>query len=168
MITMLIYVIISFFLDGLLSNFFSASIINPSYLRTIYSVVSLVVIFNYFENKNKYLTILTILGILFDIVYTNTFLLHIVIFFIIFIFLNITDYYLPNNLFTINLISLVSITIYHTMSYLILLLVHYNNYPISLLLLILSRSIIMTIIYTTISYLIIKKIYRKKYNKQIK
>lgn len=168
MIIMVIYTVISFLLDSLLSNYINTSLIDPSYLRTIYSVISLVIIFNYFENKTKYLVITIILGILFDIVYTNTFLLNIVIFYLIYIVLNILDYYISNNLFTINLKSLIAITIYHILSYLILLLVHYNNYDSSLLSLILLRSIIMTIIYTTISYLIIKKIYYLKYNKKIK
>ena len=168
MIIVIIHMIISFFLDGFISNYISTDIINPSYLRTIYSVVSLVVIFNYFENKTKYLYLLVVLGILFDIVYTNTFLVNIVIFFVIYLFLSIIDYYLPNNLFTINLKSLISVAIYHIMSYLILLLAHYHNYNSRILSLILTRSIIMTVIYTTISYLVIKKIYDKKYDKRVR
>ena len=168
MIIIIIYSIISFLLDGLISNYTSINIINPSYLRTIYTLVSLVITFNYFDNKKKYLYLLIILGILFDIVYTNTFILNIFIFYIIYLVLSKLDYYIPNNLITINIKSLISISIYHIISYLILLLSNYNNYPFILLTSILSRSIIMTIIYTTISYLIIKKIYFKKYDKKIK
>ena len=168
MIILIVYTIISFLLDGLLSNCFSTFIINPSYFRTICSVISLVVVFNYFDNKSKYLYILIGLGVLFDIVYTNTFLLNVVVFLVIYLFLNIMDYYLSNNVFTINLKSIFSIAIYHTMSYLIFLLCHYQNYTKELLLLILVRSIIMTVIYTTISYLVIEKIYDKKYEKRIK
>ena len=165
---MIIYTIISFLMDGLTSNCFSTFITNPSYFRTIYSVVALVVMFNFCENKRKYLYILVSLGILFDIVYTNTFILNIVIFLIIYLFLNIMDYYLSNNLFTVNLKAVLAIGIYHTMSYLIFLLVHYQNYTINLLTMILVRSIIMTIIYTSFSYLIMKKIYHKKYDKRVK
>ena len=168
MIIVIIYVIISFFLDGIFSNYVSMDIINPSYLNTIYSVIALVIIFSYFENKTKYIYILIILGIFFDITYTNTFLVNVAIFFIIYLFLNIIDYHLSNNLFTVNIKALISITIYHIMTYIILLLAHYHNYPISLLSLILTRSIIMTIIYTTISYLLIKKIYYLKYNKKVR
>lgn len=168
MIIVIIYVIISFFLDGIFSNYVSMDIINPSYLNTIYSVIALVIIFSYFENKTKYIYILIILGIFFDITYTNTFLVNVAIFFILYLFLNIIDYHLSNNLFTVNIKALISITIYHIMTYIILLLAHYHNYPISLLSLILTRSIIMTIIYTTISYLLIKKIYYLKYNKRVR
>ena len=168
MIIMVIYAVISFLLDGLLSNCFSTFIINPSYFRTIYSVVALVIMFNYFDNKSKYMYILVGLGVLFDIVYTNTFILNIVIFLVIYLFLNIMDYYLSNNVFTTNIKAILAILIYHTFSYLVFLLVHYQNYTSDLLALILVRSIIMTIIYTSISYLIIKKIYNKKYDKLIK
>lgn len=168
MIIMIIYAIISFLLDGLLSNYFSTFIVNPSYFRTIYSVIALVIMFNYFDNKSKYLYILIGLGILFDIVYTNTFILNIVIFLIIYLFLNIMDYYLSSNVFTANIKAILSIIIYHFISYLVFLLVHYQNYPSKLLLLILVRSMIMTIIYTSISYFVIKKIYDKNYDKRVK
>ena len=168
MIIIIIYTIISFLLDGLISNFTNINIVDPSYFRTIYSVISLVISYHFFENDHKYLKVLIILGILFYIVYTNTFLLNIFIFIIIYLFIKKINIYIPNNILTINLKSLLSLTIYHTLSYLILLFAGYSNYTFNLLTLILSRSIVMTIIYTTISYLIIKKIYYKKYFKKIK
>ena len=168
MIIIIIYTIISFLLDGLISNYTAINLVDPSYLRTIYTIISLVIIYHYFDNQKKYLYILLILGLLFDIVYTNTFILNTTIFFIIYLILQKLDYLLPNNLLTINLKSLIAITTYHVLTYIILLLVNYNSYNLKLLFIILSRSIIMTIIYTTISYFIIKKIFSKKYDKKIK
>ena len=168
MIIIIIYTIISFLLDGLLSNYMSINIIEPSYFRTIYSIISLILIFNYFDNNSKYLKTLLIVGILFDIVYTNTFLLNVTIFLIIYLINKKINILIPNNILTINIKTYLSIIIYHTLSFLILLLANYQNYSIKLLLLILSRSFIMTIIYTTISYLLLKKIYFKIYDKKIK
>jgi len=162
MIIAVIYIIISFLLDGIMSNIISFNLVDPSYLKTIYSVVALVIIYNYFDNHQKYLTILIVLGIFFDIVYTNTFILNIVVFFITYLILSSVDYLIPNNLLTINLKSLVAIYSYHILTYIILLLANYNHYNIKLLGMILIRSIIMTIIYTTISYLIMNKIYDNK------
>lgn len=162
MIIAVIYIIISFLLDGIMSNIFSFNLVDPSYLKTIYSVVALVIIYNYFDNHQKYLTILIVLGIFFDIVYTNTFILNIVVFFITYLILSSVDYLIPNNLLTINLKSLVAIYSYHILTYIILLLANYNHYNVKLLGIILIRSIIMTIIYTTISYLIMNKIYDNK------
>lgn len=162
MLVAIIYVIISFLLDGIISNIIPFNLVDPSYFKTIYSVISLVIIYNYFDNHQKYLTILITLGIFFDIIYTNTFILNIIVFLIIYIVLSNLDYIITTNIFTINLKSIVCISTYHITTYIILLLANYNNYSIKLLGLILIRSIIMTIIYTTISYLIMNKIYEYK------
>ena len=164
MIIMIIYTIISFLLDGLTSNFISSN----SYFGTIYSVIALVIIYNYFENDMKYLKILIPLGILFDIVYTNTFVLNIFLFLCIYLIIKKINIYIVDNLITISIKSLLAITIYHILSYLILLFAGYADYSFNLLLMILLKSIVMTIIYTTISYLLIKKIYYGKYFKKIK
>ena len=162
MIIAIIYVIISFLLDGLMSNILPFNLVNPSYLKTIYSIISLVILYNYFDNKQKYLKILIILGIFFDIVYTNTFILNIIVFLVIYIILSLVDYMIPTNIITINIKSISCIFLYHILTYIILLLANYNSYSIKLLGIILLRSIIMTIIYTTISYLIMNKIYDNK------
>lgn len=162
MIIAITYVIISFLLDGLLSNYTGFSLVDPGWFKTIYSIISLVIIFNYFDNKKKYLSILVVLGIFFDIVYTNTFILNIVVFLLIYLALSNLDYMMPTNIITINIKSIVCISTYHIITYIILLLSNYNDYSIKLLFLILLKSLIMTIIYTTISYLLINKIYDNK------
>lgn len=162
MIIAVTYVMISFLLDGLISNLVPFNLVDPGYFKTIYSIISLVIIYNYFDNHKKYLSILIVLGIFFDIVYTNTFILNIVVFFIIYLILSYLDYIIPTNIITINIKSIACISSYHILTYIILLLSNYNNYSIKLLGIILIRSIIMTIIYTTISYLLINKIYDNK------
>lgn len=168
MIVIIIYLIISFLLDSIISLYIPASLTTLSYFKTIYTLVSLVVIFNYFENSKKYLIIAIIIGALFDTVYTNTFLLNIVIFIVDYFLLTELDYIIPNNLFTINIKSLSALYTYHILTYIILLLTHYNSYSFSILLNILMKSTIMTIIYTTISYLLIKKIYWRHFDRKIK
>ena len=162
MIIAVIYVIISFLLDGIISNIIPFNLVDPSYFKTIYSVISLVIIYNYFDNHQKYLKILITLGIFFDIVYTNTFILNIVVFLIIYLVLSNLDYVITTNIFTVNLKSIVCVSTYHIITYIILLLANYNHYSIKLLGIILLRSIIMTIVYTTISYLLMNKIYDNK------
>lgn len=168
MIIMVIYAVISFLLDGLFSNFIAFGLVNPSLFRTIFTVISLVIMFNFFDNDKKYLAILLILGILYDVVYTNTFLLNIFLFLIIYFVLDKINYFMPNNLFTINVKVLLMISIYHIFTYLILMISNYNFYPINLLWNILYHSIITTVIYSSISYLIIKKLYFKIFDKKIK
>lgn len=168
MIIILIYIILSFTLDGLISTYLNANIIELSYLTTIFSIISIVIIYDYFENQKKYLLVTIIMAILFDIVYTNTFLLNVIIFIIIYLIIKQLDYYISNNIFTINIKSLVAIYTYHIMTFIILLLTHYNSYDMKIFLNIILKSAINTIIYTTISYLILKKVYYKFYEKKIK
>ena len=168
MVIVIIHIIFSFLLDGFLSNYLNTSIVNPSYFITIYSLISLVIIFNYFDNKKKYLKILIVVSILFDIVYTNTLFLNIIIFMLIYGIIYIMNVYIPNNLFTINLKSLVIVLMYNVISYGVLLLVRYGGYPLNILWTILIGSIIMTIIYASISYIVINGIYFKIYDKKIR
>ena len=162
MIVAITYVIISFLLDGIVSNLIPFNLVDPSWFKTIYSIISLVILYNYFDNQKKYLSILIVLGIFFDIIYTNTFILNVIVFLIIYLILSRLDYIITTNIFTINLKSIVCISLYHILTYIILLLSNYNDYSIKLLGLILLRSIIMTIIYTSISYLLMNKIYDNK------
>lgn len=162
MIVAVIYVIISFLIDGVMSNIVPFNLVDPSWLKTIYSIISLVVLYNYFDNQQKYVSIIVVLGLFFDIVYTNTFILNIIVFLVIYIILSNLDYVITTNIFTINLKSIVCVSSYHILTYIILLLANYNSYSIKLLGLIILRSLIMTIIYTTISYLIMNKIYDNK------
>ena len=167
MIIVLIHLIISFLLDGFMSNYTEVLLIDPSYLKTIYTVISLVIIFRYFESEKKYLIIITITGILFDIVYTNTFLLNPFIFYIIYLIIKFLEYYIPNNLLTINIKSLTAIIIYHTITYFLLQISSYHHYDLKVLLTIITHSLIVTIIYTSISYLILTILFFKKYDKKI-
>lgn len=162
MIIAVIYVIISFLIDSLMSNILPFNLTDPSWFKTIYSVISLVILYNYFDNQKKYLSILIVLGIFFDIIYTNTFIVNIIVLLIIYFILSNLDYVITTNIFTINLKSITCISLYHILTYIILLLANYNNYSIKLLGIILLRSLIMTIIYTTISYIIMNKIYDNK------
>ena len=164
----IIYVILSFVLDGFMSNYINNSLTNYSYFNTIYSLISLVIIYNYFENDKKYLSFLLVTSVLFDIVYTNTFPVNTLIFLIIYFLIKKINYYVPNNYLTINIKTVLCITIYHILSYFILLFIDAYNYPLKVLWIIISRNIIMTIIYTTISYLIFKNYYFKTYKKKIK
>lgn len=159
---LLIYTIFSFVLDNLISTYINYSLPNISYLSTIYALISLIIIEPFYINKKKYYITLIIIGILFDIVYTNTFIINIILFLVVILFSKLIDYKYHDNLLTINIKTILGIIIYHTLTYFIMLITHYNNYDIILLWNIILRSIIMTIIYTSISYIILKKINPKK------
>lgn len=161
MLVVIIYLIFSFILENFMSNVFPSTLSSISAFTTIYTIISLVIIYPHFNNKKKYFATLVTFGLLFDIIYTGTFFLNTFIFIIIGILISFLNNFLPENIFGVNIISTSSIIIYHSLSFIILNIVHYSNYSISLLLSIIVHSLIMTIIYTTLSYLLIETIYRK-------
>lgn len=168
MLFLIIYVLFSFLLEGFMSNIFASSLTDVSYFTTIYTVISFVVIYPYFYNKKKYYILLIIFGILFDALYTSTFIVNVFIFlgigFVIYLLNNI----LSDNIFMINIISIIAIITYHLLSFIILSIAGYANYSFLLLGRIIVHSIIMTIIYTSLSYLIIKTLFNRFDIKEIK
>ena len=151
-----------------MSNIFASSLTDVSYFTTIYTVISFVVIYPYFYNKRKYYILLIIFGILFDALYTSTFIVNVFIFlwigFVIYLLNNI----LSDNIFMINIISIIAIITYHLLSFIILSIAGYANYSFLLLGRIIVHSIIMTIIYTSLSYLVIKTLFNRFDIKEIK
>lgn len=168
MIIAIISIFVSFLLDNFFSNNIAYSITEPSWFSTIYTLVCLFVLFPYFNNEKKYIYLLVICGVLFDVVYTGTMLVNLFIFILLYFIIKKVNNYLPNNIIIANVISLIVIFLYHILSFIILSIVRYNIYDISLLLKIISHSIISTIVYTCILHIVLAKIYDKINLRQIK
>lgn len=168
MIVSVIYLILSFILDNFMSNIFPSTLTNVSYFTTIYIIISFVIIYPYFSNEKKYYILLIIFGLLFDILYTGTFILNLVLFLVIGIIIKMLNNVFPENVFTTNIISVIGISLYHIFSFVILSLVSSINYDFMLLINVVIRSIFMTAVYTSISYFAMKFIYDKFSIKQIK
>lgn len=168
MVISIIYLIFSFLLDNFMSNIFSSTLSNISYFTTIYIVISFVILYSYFSNERKYYLLLIIFGLLFDILYTGTFVFNMTLFFVIGIVIKMLNNVFPENIFTINLISVIVISLYHLLSFIILSLVSGTHYEFILLINIITHSIISTVIYTSVSYFVMKFIFEKFNVKQIK
>lgn len=168
MIVSIIYLVLSFILDNFMSNIFPSTLSDISYFTTIYIIISFIIIYPYFSNEKKYYLLVIIFGLLFDIIYTGTFILNMFIFIVLGILIKILNNVFPENAFTTNIISVIVISGYHILSFIILSIVGSVNYDFMLLINIVLKSIIMTIIYTSISYFGMKYIYNKFNIKQIK
>ena len=168
MIIVSIYLVLCLILEGISSLYISYSLINPSIFMTLYVIVGLVVIYPYFINKRKYLYLVIIFGILFDVIYTNTILINLVIFILIYLFNRLLDEILPNNIFVINIKSYLAVILYYTLTYIIMVLTNYASYPVSMLFRIYYSNIIMSVIYTTLSYIVIGILTNKFNVKEIK
>lgn len=168
MIIAIISVLFSFLLDNFLSTNISYSLTSPSIFSTMYTLIALFIIYPYFNNEKKYLYILVSSALFFDMVYTSTFLFNLIIFLGLYFIVKKLNFWLPNNLLMSNITSIIVIFLYHIISFIVLSLVKYNGYDISLLIKILTHSILATIIYTSILYFVLKKIYDKFHIKQIR
>ena len=168
MIISVIILIISFLLDGLMSCYFSSSFASLNIFSTLYTLIALIVIFPYFYNEKKYYILLIIFGVLMDIIYTNTFMMNVILFIIISFLVRILNYLLPENVLMLNVISVSGIIFYYVLSFVILRIIDYNVYPISILFDVCVNSILMTIIYTSMLYFLSKYLFIKFDKKQIR
>ena len=128
MIIPIIFLIISFFLESFMSIYFPSTLINPSILSCLYTLITLIIIYPYFYNEKKYYILLIIFGLLIDITYTNTFVFNTILFIMLSIIIKLLNVILPNNIFTINLKSLIIVILYHLLSFIILNIINYNSY----------------------------------------
>jgi rod shape-determining protein MreD len=168
MIIVIILSSISFIIEGILSNYLNYTIINPTIFKTIYTLITLIIVSKYFNNSQKYYLIVFVFGLLYDIVYTNTFILNAILFLSIAFLSNIIKNIFSDTIISANIISLLSIFLYHIFSFAILQIIAYNIYDFELLLTIITHSIIMTIIFTTIIYYLSQYLFTKLDKKQIR
>ena len=165
MILSIILLIISFLLQGLVSNFIG---VNSSIFYTIYVLISLLIIYPHFENKKKYLILLFIFGLLMDLVYTNTTLLNVSLFFIIYYFSRMFHFFLPYNLLTINISNVLSVFIYNIITFLMLVILRVDSYSFISLIKLLGSSILMSIIFTSIVYWLVNYLKKRLDLKEVK
>ena len=152
----IIILIISFILDNILSNLLLVS----NLLYPLCSLLSLVIIFPYFKKRDlkKYYIYSMILGLLYDIVYTNTLFLNFVLFFLVAILIRTIYNVAPYNMITTLLSSIFIIILYRLSIYLILVIINYEVLDINILFRSIYSSLIINLIYVLLFYSISRKI----------
>ena len=165
MLVSIIIIIISFILDGVLTNFLPYGVENISLFTPLLTIVALVVIYNFFYHEEKNYYILSfIIGILYDLFYTNLLFLDGLLFLLIAFVITKIYKLVGFNYMWIALDILISIIIYECSFALVI--VIFNLIPMTIyrLLYKIGHSIILNIIYGEILYFIIKLL-PKKYKK---
>ena len=168
MLLTIISLILSFLLQGIMSNYLTVSKDTISWALTIYPLITILVLTPYFENKKKNIILVFLIGLLIDITYTNTFILNASIFIAIYFISKSFHFFFPYNLLTINISNILSIISYHIINFLFLSLIRYDSYGIKFFLKMITHSLLMTIIYGSIFYLIIEHITKRLELKEIK
>lgn len=161
----IIIIIISLFLDGLLSNYLPYLASELSFFTPMFTIVSIFILYPFFrKSENKYYILLFIVGIIYDLLYTNLVFVDGCIFVILgFVSYRIQRHFDLNYLKNI-LYAIIMVCLYEIIFALILLI--YNMVPITIFGVFykISHSLILNVIYLELLYMIIKFI-PKKYKK---
>lgn len=162
MIISLIIIIISILLDGILTNFLPYLYTDLSILTPLFTLVSIFMIYPFFRKKEKtYFIIIFIVGIIYDLFYTNLLFFNGVLF--LSIGLLIKYIYKTYEITSLRLILYIIILVssYELLTGIILLI--YNVVPVTFYKVFykIINSLLLNIIYGELIYLIIKLIPNK-------
>ena len=165
MIISLIIIIVSLLLDGILSNFLPYLYTNLSIFTPLFTLVSIFMIYPFFKKKEKtYFILIFIVGIIYDLLYTNLLFFNGVLF--ITIGLLIKYIYKTYEITPLRLILyiIILITSYEFLTSLVLLIYNVVEVTFYKVFYKIINSLVLNIIYSEIIYLIIK-IIPNKYKK---
>ena len=164
MIFQIIIVIISFLLDGILSNFLPYMTNDLSLLTPYFTIVSLIIICPFFKKeRNKYYILVGITGFLYDLFYTSLLFANAIFFLLLALIIDYLYKKLESNLLTNLFFIILIIMIYHLIYSLSLLI--FNVVPINInnILYLIGNSLILNIFYGEILYLICKYLPHKRH-----
>lgn len=161
---MIIVIILSFILEGIVTNIINSN----SYLLPLFTITSLVITYPYFdkEKKVRFIIISIIIGILYDIAYTNSLFINTFTFTICALLIIILDNYIPDNFFNRNGINIIMIILFKTISYILLFIFRFINFNQNILIKGIYSSLILNIIYSIILYFVCDRIHIKINNKK--
>lgn len=155
---------VSFLLEGVLSNFLSLN----SYFLPLFSLVSLIIIYPFFHRKEmNYLKMCVLFGFLYDITYTDTFLVNTLLFSFLGFVIMFINTWLSNNFLNSGIISFIIIILYRLFYYLLLFFCGYSSFSLKVLTSSILHSFISNILYAIILYFAVDYISYKKHIEKV-
>ena len=146
----IIVTIVSFFLESLVSNFVS---INSDLFLPLFTIVALVIIYPYFKkDRSNYYKVAAILGLFYDIVFTDTLILNLFLFLMTAYFIAKMNYMLSNNYFNVALMTVLAIAFYRSISFFVLVIIGYLPFSWFALGRRITTSLLLNVIYAVILY----------------
>ena len=152
----IIITILSFFLESIVSNFVS---INSQLFLPLFSIVALVIIYPYLKKeRSSYFKIAAVLGFFYDVVYTDTLIVNLILFVFTAYFIEKINYALSNNYFNVAIITGLAIRV---ITFLVLVIIGYLPFSWYALFLGITSSLLLNMIYAIILYTITDFLSRK-------
>lgn len=150
--------IISFILDSIVSNFVSLD----SLFFPLFTLMALIIIYPYFNNnRNKYFEACLITGICYDLIYTNTIIIHGMLFLLIGFIITRLNLIISNNWLNVGIMAIICIIIYRFLAYGLLLITASTSFDFFNILKSIYSSLILNIVYVILIYIITDKISRR-------
>lgn len=159
MIFYIIILVVSFLLDGILTNFLPYMINDLSLLTPLFTLISIISLYPLFKKQEKKYYILCFsIGILYDLFYTNLLFTNSIVFLFIGLIVKFIYSKLDINFVTNSFLILFIITIYQIVFALLLFI--FNVVPINFKLIyyLITHSLLINIVYGQVLYLICRKI----------
>lgn len=161
----LIIITLSLILDGILSNIFPYTINNLSLFTPLLTLISIYLIYPFYKKKEKkYMITLFLIGIIYDLLYTNLIFYNAITFTIIGIISKYIYKHYEINYLNIIIQIILIVTIYESLNALIIILFNLVPMSISRLFYKITHSLLLNIIYSELLLLIIN-ILPNKYKK---
>ena len=152
-----IILIISFLLEGVISNFVSIN----GFMAPLFTLVSLIVIYPLFDDVSEYYKYVFVTGLVYDLFYTDTIIFHAIIFCFMAFIITRMNLVLSDNYINFLIIMAICILIYRTSTYSLLVLVSSVSFSFIALILSILKSLIINLIYSAILFFVLKKVRKK-------
>lgn len=152
-----IIVIISFLLEGIVSNFVPIN----GFLAPLFTLVALIIIYPLFDEVSEYYKYAFVTGLAYDLFYTDTILFHAIIFCFMAFIITCLNLVLSDNYLNILVIMGICILIYRVITYSLLVLVSSMAFDFIALILSVLKSLIINLIYSALLFFVVKKCQKK-------
>ena len=152
-----IIVIISFLLEGIVSNFVPIN----GFLAPLFTLVALIIIYPLFDEASEYYKYAFVTGLAYDLFYTDTILFHAIIFCFMAFIITRLNLVLSDNYLNILIIMGICILIYRVITYSLLVLVSSMAFDFIALISSVLKSLIINLIYSALLFFVVKKCQKK-------
>ena len=138
--------IISFLLDGIITNFISID----SIFYPLFTLVALIVIFPYFNDNKDYYKSAFAIGLAYDLIYTDTLIYYSFLFLFLSFLISKLIKFLADNYISLIIITLIIIVIFRSITFLFISLIGNIPFDINIWFKSIYSSVIINIIYVII------------------
>lgn len=158
----MIFTLIVLLIDLILKSYFNFTFNNLTYFTPLLLVATLNISYLLIKDNKRFLILLVLLGLLYDLFYSTYYFVNLIIFILLGLFIILYNKKKNINILDIFLTSLLSIIVYDAYLYLISFLLGYS-YSLDSLIYKISHTLLLNLLFVGLIYLVLKcHIFKKK------